>query len=400
MTLSKLVVPVLGVALTFAHVAVADTTPTVVSVTEVREGDLTNTQTVYSRSANAIDRFTLHHLASCGHPKGTIFFLPPLGFNFDFYEVSDTGDWSDSLPATLVREGYDVYGYSPGMRGLTAGVCESGSVDCSIMANWGLASVISDARFINGVISTGGQRPLIAGISIGAMSVIATLNDDPKGYAGAILWEGALYSADAGVKSLNQQWCQDEQAVIAGGKIYDDSLNPYVKLIVSNAQTAPTQATVFPGYPAGTTNYDAFVEFMASPPQSPVTAVVPGLEFAAANSTETAFLTASDTRAFQAVAGLDDYVPQAVVRDMNCSLAGDRTFTSNLGAFTGPIYAAGAGLGFGERMADNLALFGSRSVQFVVTPGIGHEEHFLSKEHEQLLEQPLSAWLSHLPKTR
>jgi len=395
MALFKLGVPLLGVAMTFARVAAADAFPTVVSVTETREGDITNSQTVYSRSSNSIDRFTLHHLESCGPKKGTILFLPPLGFNFDFYEVSDTGDWSDSLPATLVREGYEVYGYSPGMRGLTAGTCESGSVDCSVMANWGLASVISDARFIHGVIASHGERPYLAGISIGAMSVIATLNDDPNGYGGTLLWEGALYSADAQVQALNAQWCGYEQEVIAGGKIYDDTLNPYVKLITSNAQTAPTQPTELPGYPAGTTNYDAFVEFMANPPASPVTEVVPGLEFAAANSTDTAFLTVSNARAFQAVAGLDDYVPQATVRDMNCSLAGDRTFTSNLAAFTGPIYAAGAGLGFGERMADNLALFGSKSVQFTVTPGIGHEEHFLSKNHEQLLEQPLSLWLSH-----
>jgi pimeloyl-ACP methyl ester carboxylesterase len=362
-------------------------------------GSLVRTETIYHRSQNPIDHFTVHRIVSRAHGdgrRGAILFFPPLGFDFDFYEVSDTGNWADSAVAHLAALGYDVYGYSPGTRELHAGDCESGQDDCSVLAKWGLQSIVEDARFIRTGILRGGQarKPFVAGVSAGAMAALAALNDAPDAYAGAILWEGALYSGDAQVRALNDGWCQIDRDLLAKGQIFDDALEPFVRYLVLQAQMAPDQATTVPGYPPGTTNYQVYVLFMSSPPQAPVTALVPGLQFLAADANHARLTNASDPRVFEAIAGVNDYVPNAFVRDMNCSLAGDRTFTGNLGAFRGPVLAAAAGLGFGQHMQDTLALLGSDDVAWTLTEGLGHEEHFMSKQHATLLEVPLARWLA------
>ena len=57
---------------------------------------------------------------------------------------------SKPLPDQAVRG--VVLRYSPRVHGLTAGSCESGAIDCSPMANWGLETIVDDATFTGPVI--------------------------------------------------------------------------------------------------------------------------------------------------------------------------------------------------------------------------------------------------------
>jgi hypothetical protein len=58
------------------------------------------------------------------------------------------GDYNNSFVAFFARRNFVVVGYSPRVQGLTAGSCESGAIDCSPMADWGLETIVDEAAFI------------------------------------------------------------------------------------------------------------------------------------------------------------------------------------------------------------------------------------------------------------
>jgi len=110
-----------------SRVASADAPPP----SDIRHRALVETEVTIHRSANPIDRFTISRVTASAAPaRRAILFLPPLGFDFAFYEMSDTGALDDSFVGFLATLGYDVYGYSPGTRGLAAGDCEA--VGCTV----------------------------------------------------------------------------------------------------------------------------------------------------------------------------------------------------------------------------------------------------------------------------
>jgi pimeloyl-ACP methyl ester carboxylesterase len=165
-------------------------------------GDLSKTVTTVQEGNNAMNRFFMSKVVKPlpGEAlKAAVVLLPPLGSGFQNYEVGENGDYNNSLVAFFARRNFLVVGYSPRVQGLTAGSCESGAIDCSPMADWGLQTIVDDVEFIRQQIA--GEYPglkiVIGGLSMGSVATAATLNAHPNDYAGAIMIEGTIYDTDA-----------------------------------------------------------------------------------------------------------------------------------------------------------------------------------------------------------
>jgi len=364
----------------------------VVARAERRVGPLTVTEETVQVGADPLARFTLHRMRrSQTDESGALLLMPGGGSNFAFYTADENGDELHSFAAYFALRGIDVWGYSPRTRGLAAGAC-SGAVDCSGMRDWGLQSVVDDGLYIRERIRRvhGEDRPVVGGISLGAMSTLALLNAAPEAWAGAVVWEGMLYSRNPVVRDANQTVCDDLETQIAGGALWDDTTYPGVRFLYDLATADPDGLTPVPGFPPGFTNRQAYLAALTTPQPAPPS-YVPGYTLAVGDLT--GFRIASEARLAMLVLQLNQYEALALVRDYTCALAGERTFTRRLPRFKAPVYVIGSGHAFGAWMGDNVALLGSTDVTRRYNPAFGHGDLFAHPDHVRLLEQPLYRWL-------
>ena len=364
--------------------------------------DLSRTVTTIQSGTNSLNRFQMTLVRKVGPAdealKGVILLLPPLGSGFQNYEATANGDYNDSFVAFFARRNFVVMGYSPRQQGLTAGSCESGAIDCSPMADWGLATIGSDVAFIRQQI--GIQFPalkvVIGGLSSGSIESMAALSAHPNDYAGAILIEGTIHDPDANVRAINANFCANWEALLAGGVFYDGQSGPAVKALSQVAQAAPNAPVVFPGFPPGLTNHQAFVLALSAPPLSPLTPR-PGFFHLAGSAGEDRFFYANEPLLHANLATFLDYTPVRAVRDLNCGLAGETTFINNLGSFSGPVIMFAGGHGFGSAMFSTAQLMTSASVTLNFKQEYGHVDYMFSNNHLQELEHPIFTWLLQKP---
>lgn len=366
----------------------------VVAVETRKVGALTITEETIQAGNDPAARFTLHRMAKKNAARrGALLMMPGGGSNFSFYTADDDGKEQQSFAAYFALRGIEVWGYSPRTRGLAPGAC-SGATDCSGMIDWGMQAVVDDALYIRDRMRVvlGNEKPLLGGLSLGAMSTLAILDARPNDWAGAIVWEGMIYSADPVVQAANQVVCDQLEAQIAAGVLWDESNYPLIRLLYELATDDPSGPTPLPGFPPGFTNRQVYLLLLSGPQPAPP-AYVPGYTLAVGNVEEDRFFYASEERLAMLVLQLNHYEPMALIRDYTCALAGERTFTDNLGSFTAPVYAIGGGHGFGAWMGDNIALLGSTDVTWNFIPEFGHGDHFASPDHRNLLEKPLFEWM-------
>jgi len=374
---------------------------TISSVDSVVGDDLIRTVTTVQSGNNPLNRFQMTQVRKAGPPpeglKGVILLLPPLASGFQNYEASASGNYNDSFVAFFARRNFVVFGYSPRQHSLTAGQCESGAIDCSPMADWGLATIGSDVAYIRQQIAAQfpGQKPVIGGLSMGSIAAIAALNAQPNDYAGAILIEGTLYDTDANVRAINANFCTTFDAMLAGGVIYDTG-TVGIKVLSQAAQATPNAPNVFPGFPPGLTFHQAFVLALSAPPLSPLTPR-PGYFNLAGSFVEDRFFYANEPLVHANVATFFDYVPIRSIRDVNCGLAGDTTYTNNLGSFNGPVIMFAGGHGFGPAMFSTAQLMTSASLTINFKQEYGHVDYMFSNNHLQELEHPILTWLIQNP---
>lgn len=369
----------------------------VVSVTERRVGPLVITEETVQAGQDPAARFTMHRMRKPNAAsRGAMLLIPGGGSNFAFYANDEDGKELQSFAAYFATRNVDVWGYSPRTRGLAPGAC-SGAVDCSGMRGWGMQAVVDDALYIRERIRQvrGAERPVIAGLSLGAMSTLALMNAAPNAWAGAVVWEGMLYSTDPVVLSANQVVCDELEARIAGGEIWDDVNYPFIRLLDALATTDPDGPSPLPGFPPGFTNRQVFLAVLTAPQPAPP-AYVPGYTLVVGDPE--GFTYSTEERLGVLIDQLNHYEPLALIRDYTCALAGERTFTDNLESFTAPVYAIGGGQSFGAWMGDNIDLLGSPSVTWNYIPEFGHADHFASPDHRRLLEEPLFQWLKRVLK--
>lgn len=365
-------------------------------------GDLSRTITTIQSGNNTLNRFQMTSVKKVDVPnnalKGVVLLLPPLGSGFQNYEVGENGDYNNSFAAFFARRNIAVVGFTPRQYSLVAGSCESGAVDCSPMADWGIATVNSDIAYIRQQIAVEfpDLKVVVGGLSMGSITAMAAINAQPNDYAGALLIEGTLHDPDANVRAINANFCANFDALLAAGVYYDGQSGPGIKALSQFAQVAPNAPTVFPGFPPGTTNHQAFVLALSAASVTPLSPR-PGYYNVAGSVTEDRFFYANESLVHGSLATFFDYTPIRSIRDLNCGLAGDTTYTSNLGSFNGPVIMFAAGHGFGSAMLSTAQLMTSAAVTINFEQEYGHVDYMFSTNHLHELEHPIYTWLLKKP---
>ena len=360
-------------------------------------GDLNKTVTTIQEGNNSLNRFYMTKVVkptSDEALKAVILLLPPLGSGFQNYEVGENGDYNNSFVAHLARRGVALVGYSFRVQNLAAGSCESAAIDCSPMADWGLQTILDDIVYIRQQIELEfpGVNVIIAGLSMGSVSALATLNAHPNDYAGAILIDGTIHDTDATVRAINTNFCATFEGMLGAGIYFDGQSGQGIKFLSQLAQVAPDQPSMAPGFPPGLTNHQAFVFALSEPIVTPLSPR-PGYFNVAGSTAENRFFFANESLIHGSLAGFVDYVPTRTLRDLNCGLAGETTFTNNLGAFNGPVLMFAAGHGFGTAMLDTAQLMTSADVTIKFKEEYGHVDFMFSTEHDREVEQPIMKWI-------
>jgi pimeloyl-ACP methyl ester carboxylesterase len=362
-------------------------------------GDLSKTVTTVQVGNNPINRFKfarVRKLVPDQAIKGTILLAPPLGSGFQNYEVGENDDYNNSFVAFFARRNFDIWGYYQRVQDLVAGSCESGAVDCSPIAGWDLQSILDDIAFIRQQIELAhpGEKPVIGGLSLGSIISLAAINANPSDYAGAILIDGTIHDLDPAVRAINANFCAALNDSIANGIFYDGQGGPGFKLVSQLAKNNPNGLTPLPGFPPGFTNHMVFVAALSATPLSPISPR-PGFFNLAGNVAEDRFFYANESLVHSNVAVFVDYTALPTVRDLNCGLAGDQTFTGNLQNFTGPVIMFAAGHGFGTGMMDTAQLMTSADVTLNFKQAYGHVDYVFSTKHLHELEHPILSWLNY-----
>jgi pimeloyl-ACP methyl ester carboxylesterase len=394
---------VLGIALAAALTAGAASASgpyQITGTTQSRNGDLVRSEFVVQAGPSPLDRFKMTRLARnvpASHLRGSILFLPPLGTTFAFYEQRDpNGAPGTSIAEYFALRNFDVYGYSPRYEALPAGTCEIGVLDCSVMAGWNLASMVDDITFVRSRIAVlhPGTKIVAGGNSLGGMLSLAVANAHPTDYDGIFPWEAMLYSADPQVRTLNQGYCATEEAQLSAGIVFDGLMGSVFKSVTQFAKIAPGGLNLIPLFPPTLTSHQLFVLLLSTSAPGPISMPVPNFIEMNGSVAEDRLFYASEPRAFDSVLStFNNYIPTAVSRDISCSLAGsENRYTNHLGAFHGPVLAIGGGNAFGPFMHDTLALLGSHDQKFLLQPGFGHIDHYMTPRHRELVEQPIFEW--------
>jgi pimeloyl-ACP methyl ester carboxylesterase len=382
-----------------ASIGYAETYQIISTEESVVGGDLTKTVMTVQVGSNPLNRFKISRVRKPGlgqAVKEVLLLLPPLGSGFQNYEVGENDDYNNSFVAFFARRNFDIWGYSQRVQDLMAGTCESGAADCSVMADWGLQTIVDDVAFIRQQIEIvyPGDKPYVGGLSLGSISAIATINAHPNDYAGAVLIEGTIYDTDPAVRATNANFCAAFDAMLAGGVYYDGQSGPGIKLLNQLATLAPNAPTPLPGFPPGFTNHQVFVAALSAPPLSPL-AYRPDYYNLAGSVAEDRFFFANESLVHSNIAQFVDYTAIRTLRDLSCGLAGDQTFTANLQNFSGRVIMFVAGHGFGSGMDDTAQLMTSADITRKFNAVYGHVDYVFSTNHLHEVEHPILKWLNH-----
>ena len=381
-----------------ASVGHAETYQIINTENSVVAGNLTKSVTTVQVGSNPLNRFLISRVVKPvpDHAlKGVILLLPPLGSGFQNYEVGEDDDYNNSFVAFFANRNFDIWGYSQRVQGITAGTCESGAADCSVMEGWGLQTIVEDVAFIRQQIELAhpGRKPVVGGLSLGSIASLATINAHPDDYAGAILIDGTIYDEDPAVRAVNANFCAAFDDLLANGVFYDGQGGPGFKLLSQLAEVDPNGLTPLPGFPPGFTNHRAFVAALSATPLSPISPR-PGFYNLAGSVEEDRFFYANEPLVHANIDRFVDYTTTRIVRDLTGGLAGNRTFTGNLQSFTGPVIMFAAGHGFGTGMTDTAQLMTSANVTLNFNEVYGHVDYMFSTNHLHELEHPILKWLN------
>ena len=322
------------------------------------------------------NRFTMHRVykpGERGNHRGSIILLPSLISSFREYMINESHDPMQSLAATLALADYAVYGYSPRTSNLQPNACSSGIVDCSVMRDWGFNAYLEEIDYIRRqVVDQYDEKPAIGGLSLGGMLGVAAVNAKPSGYSGLLFWDSILYSTDPSIVGLNTAICSQLNGAIAAGIYYDETLPNGAKQVVQLGEFVTVQVFGSPTPSLGTPTFTNF----------------------APNDTHTQLQFSSFPRVFEFIMATNNVESLPVMRDAQCSFAGDRTFTANLRKFKAPVFAIKQGLGFGPYMQETIDLMRSRNVRIQDNPAFGHLDAYLTAEHSTYAEGPILNWLN------
>jgi pimeloyl-ACP methyl ester carboxylesterase len=344
-----------------------------VSIDRAVTQPLQKIDTVIQVGTNPVNRFTMHYVYHRqGVVKGSIILIPSLVNNFNEYMLGDQRGPEESLAASLARAHIDVYGYSPRTSNLPPHACTTGGVDCSVIKDWDVATYVQDVEFIRSQAVTSGWKPVVGGLSLGGFLGVAAVNANPSGYSGLLLWEAAPYSTDPVAVAMNAQNCANVRAAIASGLYWEENLPLSLKDLARNGEAAT-------------------ISFFGVP--QPGVSGTPNWIQLAADPTLTHYQFAWFPRVFEFIMAFNNVESLPVITGFSCTLAGDRTYISNLREFRAPILAIEAGLGFGPYMQETLDATSSTKVRIAADPAFGHLDAYLTADYQKYTTDRILDWL-------
>ena len=248
--------------LLFAAPAFAGTFHVVSSTTSTAHG-LDHSVTVVQNGSDPLYRFhvdrVVEHGANGCDLRGAIILTPALGNNATLYTVGDDpggADLQHSIAGNLAKEGLDVYIYSPPQSFFAPGYCNSN--DCSIMAGWGMAGAPRRPGLHSPpgqATSSGDRKPIIAGLSLGGMTALAAVNQNPHAYSGMVDLDGILLHRRRRPRRRATSRVRLRTAIAAGQVCSTDQLGLRPSRRFSQLSLAdPNGLSPVPGFPPGTTN--------------------------------------------------------------------------------------------------------------------------------------------------
>lgn len=358
---------------------------------------LRRSQVTLQVGQNALNRFIVHRVVKAGSGPmhlpipaiGPVVLLPGGGSRFDIYGIGGPGA---SIRDKLALAGYDVFGYTPRTAQLEPGYCEVN--DCSAAVDWGMQTYLDDAEIVATIARAAnfGKKPVVGGVSLGAMLSIGAVNRHPGIYSGAILIEGTM---DLGVPELEPAYdalCEYYDDLLVSGSYLDNFNNPILQSIISGAVNDPNGVS---DLAPPMTNLEFAVYFSTMPQSLDTGGEVPDYTYLAGdlyNGWTFASLALLGQFADQVIY----YDPTALTRDYKCAFAGDNTYTSNLGAFVKPVLSMQAGLGFGDYAEGTLALMTQAAITRNVREDFGHMDWVVGESYQDSTITPILTWLGQI----
>jgi len=343
-----------------------------------------------------LNRFAITHVSDQhGGRKGPVLLLSPFLLPGQFYEISETGDYTKSAAGELAKAGYDVWLVDQRRTRLPVGACESGT-NCSAMAHWNFDAFSQDALFALSLLKSSNprQKPVVGGFSAGANAALATVNRAPHEFAGAFLYEGTFFTEDPVIVAHNDAICTTLQGAIAGGAVYDPG-SAVLGQVLQLARSNPSAPSPIPAFPPGTTNRQAMFYVFGTPPPVGALSPTPGFIRNLVNFTTQSFVYTNEQRLLEVGPLFDNYGSLAALRDLSCGLAGrDDSYYGNLGAFRGDVLIYVEGTGFGQAMFDTASLFDHADhVNIEHHPEFGEADPYFGTRWKQTFLKPLQDWL-------
>lgn len=373
------------------------------SVTQVSstapDPDLIRTDFQIARGSAALNRFHVLriHETSRHPPKAPVILVSPFGFPAQYWELTKLGIYRDAFAPRLALAGYDVWLIDSRFANVAPGGCESGSVDCSAMTDWGVDTAVDDVMFVQDLVHGAhpAKRPIIGGFSGGSSTAIAAVDREPRAFEALFMWEGTLFTADPAIRARNAVFCAQDEARLAAGVFFDASVQGF-RTLFALASGAPGDPSPIPVFPPGTTNLQALVFALSFPdPTNPLNFTDTFIRLVGDPSTGT-FTYADTARVFQLAPLIANYAPIRFIRDSHCALAGnDLTHTDGLGAFRGDVLVYAEGHGFGQMMVDTANLMPHARVTLDLHPEFGESDPYFHVDWVSVALDPLVDWLGH-----
>jgi hypothetical protein len=324
-----------------------------------------------------------------------VMLISPFGFSAAFWELTALGDYDDTFAARLARGGYDVWLVDSRTANLAPGSCESGAVDCSAMASWGIDTAIEDAMFVQRLVRTfhPGKKPVIGGVSGGSSTAIAAVDRHPSSFSGLFMWEGTLYSEDPAIRARNAAFCEQDDALLAAGVHYDPAVQTF-RFLFDLARNAPSDPTPIPAFPPGTTNLQALLFALTLPdPNNPLNFTDDFIRYV--GDPIAATLTYSDLdRVMEFGPLIGSYAPVRFTRDSHCAMGGlEMRWVDRLDKFKGKVLVFAEGRGFGQMMLDTAQLMDKARVTVDYQADWGESDRYFHRDWVDVAIDPLLSWL-------
>lgn len=366
--------------------------------TTTPDAALLRTDFVVQEGAASLDRFHVVRVQqACGSRPDAppVILLSPFGFPARYWELTKLASYRDSFVARLSLAGYDVWLVDSRLANASPGDCESGAVDCSPMADWGMNAAVDDAMFVRDMVRWAhpGSRPVLGGFSGGSSAAIAAVNREPHAFSGLLMWEGTLYTTDPAIRARNATFCQQDEARLSSGVFYDASVQGF-RTLFALAAAAPSDPSPIPVFPPGTTNLQAMIFALSVPdPTNPLNFTDTFIRLVGDPATSS--LTYSDIqRVFQLAPLVGNYAPVRFIRDSHCAIAGsDTEFTNNLDAYHGDVLVYAEGHGFGQMMIDTANLMTHAHVTVDFHPELAESDPYFHFDWVHVSVDPLLDWL-------